>query len=88
MCGPFTDCSRIRRLLSMSVVLGVCVGGKAGPRLLAKDCNRNQVADANDIAQGMSADCNSNVIPDECELVFPGVTRAAVRDRLTSSPQT
>ncbi len=37
-------------------------------RIIAQDCNNNGVADADDIAGGTSDDCNSNNIPDECEL--------------------
>ncbi|MHC4695198.1 MAG: FG-GAP repeat protein [Planctomycetota bacterium] len=33
-----------------------------------EDCNCNLVADATDIAEGTSEDCNTNDIPDECEL--------------------
>ncbi len=35
-----------------------------------QDCNNNGAADAQDIADGTSLDCNANTIPDECE--FPG----------------
>jgi hypothetical protein len=31
------------------------------------DCNKNGVADREDIAAGTSLDCNGNTIPDECE---------------------
>lgn len=31
------------------------------------DCNGNGVADAIDLSNGVSADCNANAIPDECE---------------------
>ena len=31
------------------------------------DCNRNGVADATDVANGSSSDCNDNTVPDECE---------------------
>ena len=33
------------------------------------DCNGNGVADALDIANETSSDCNLNVVPDECEIV-------------------
>ncbi len=32
------------------------------------DCNGNGVMDVDDIANGTSADCDGNVVPDECEL--------------------
>jgi len=31
------------------------------------DCNGNGIADADDIVQGTSDDCNANEVPDECE---------------------
>ena len=31
------------------------------------DCNANEIADEDDIAQGTSLDCNANEVPDECE---------------------
>ncbi|MCB9849204.1 MAG: exo-alpha-sialidase [Phycisphaerales bacterium] len=33
------------------------------------DCNSNGVNDADDIAEGTSADCNGDMVPDDCELV-------------------
>jgi len=38
------------------------------PLPVPTDCNLNGVSDAVDIAQGNSADCNSNLIPDECDV--------------------
>ena len=35
--------------------------------LEALDCNLNGVEDLQDIAEGLSEDCNDNLIPDECE---------------------
>ena len=32
------------------------------------DCNRNGIADAQDLALGTSSDCNGNGYPDECEV--------------------
>lgn len=40
----------------------------AHPLLYAVDCNGNGTVDRQDIASGDSRDCNSNNIPDECEL--------------------
>ena len=37
------------------------------PNLDQADCNDNGVGDVCDIAEGVSFDCNSNAIPDECE---------------------
>ena len=34
------------------------------------DCNNNGIGDTQDIADGISADCNYNGIPDECEGLF------------------
>ncbi len=35
--------------------------------IIADDCNDNGVDDSDDIAAGTSADCNGNLVPDECE---------------------
>ncbi len=32
-----------------------------------RDCNRNGIPDAEDLASGTSADCNQNGLPDDCE---------------------
>lgn len=53
------------------------VGQVSGP-----DCNRNGVADAEDVASGTSQDLNGNGRPDECELravvwVFRGTAQGA-----------
>jgi len=42
-----------------------------GPRSVvptARDCNLNGIADMEEIAQGTSADCDGNLVPDECDL--------------------
>lgn len=39
-----------------------------GGLLRSSDCNENGINDAEDIAAGMSLDCNHNFIPDECDL--------------------
>ena len=36
------------------------------------DCNNNGTLDADDLAQGASADCSGNGVPDECEPDFDG----------------
>jgi hypothetical protein len=36
--------------------------------LLRPDCNENGIADALDMAYGLSMDCNHNFIPDECDI--------------------
>ncbi len=41
-------------------------------RVLARDCNGNGIADAQDLATGTSLDCNATGIPDECEAVEAG----------------
>ena len=38
------------------------------PTPAQEDCNRNRVADAEEIATGVSADVNADGVPDECEL--------------------
>lgn len=38
------------------------------PVLLAFDCNSNGTDDLEDLAGGASEDCNSNAVPDECEV--------------------
>jgi len=43
----------------------VCLGSRA---LLAFDCNRNGAEDTDDLAGGVSQDCNGNGVPDECEV--------------------
>ena len=40
--------------------------------LCAQDCNQNGAADAEDIAQGTSLDCDGDGVPDKCGLRFPG----------------
>ncbi|MCP4589740.1 MAG: hypothetical protein GY842_03260 [bacterium] len=37
------------------------------PRPYSPDCNTNGIADLQDIAAGQSADCDRNLIPDECD---------------------
>jgi len=37
-------------------------------RIGMRDCNANGVEDAQDVGGGTSADCNANLVPDECEL--------------------
>lgn len=39
-----------------------------GGLLRSSDCNENGINDAEDIAAGMSLDCNHNFIPDECDI--------------------
>ncbi|MBI4601822.1 MAG: VCBS repeat-containing protein [Planctomycetes bacterium] len=45
--------------------------GAAGLR--GADCNSNGSDDVRDIASGASRDCNSNAVPDECELSAEGI---------------
>jgi hypothetical protein len=49
-------------------VLGIVVFWTAGPLFGLADCNRNQASDLEDVASGISLDCNANDVPDECEL--------------------
>jgi|GEM_PF-3560102 len=37
------------------------------PSICVPDCNGNEVDDALDLSGGMSGDCNSNDVPDECD---------------------
>lgn len=53
----------------------VCVNGTcahvyefSGDPNGAVDCNNNSIADACDLALGLSADCDGNATPDECDL--------------------
>ncbi len=45
-------------------------------RVGAYDCNRNGVADPQDIALGTAQDCNANEIPDSCEIAAGAVPDA------------
>jgi hypothetical protein len=51
------------------VILCVLCGESLSSRLPAADCNLNNVEDTADIEAGVSEDCNSNGIPDACEVV-------------------
>ncbi len=53
----------INRILWQSIVgfLALC------PAAVGRDCNGNGVEDVDDIARGLSQDCNQNAVPDECE---------------------
>jgi hypothetical protein len=53
---------RVLWWLSGAISLGACL-------LSAEDCNRNHREDGLEIADGSSMDCNSNGVPDECEIV-------------------
>jgi len=61
-----------------------------GPVTNASDCNGNDVADSTDIVDGTSADCNANLIPDECEthrpMAVPIATGAADPVAVTGAP--
>jgi probable HAF family extracellular repeat protein len=50
--------------LAFEITAGHLTGLEPPP---AVDCNRNGVADGQDIAAGTSQDCNHNGVPDECE---------------------
>jgi len=53
----------MRELLLAGALVFLCV-----PAVFGVDCNGNQREDAGDIEAGVSADCNANDIPDECEV--------------------
>ena len=55
-----------RLLVRLLLVLCAVVG--FAPTALAVDCNRNAVEDREDIATSLSADCDQDQVPDECEL--------------------
>ncbi len=46
-------------------ILAICAAGTAG--MCKNDCNANGVADTFDIQDGLSADCDGNLVPDECQ---------------------
>jgi hypothetical protein len=72
-----------RALASFLVFLGVL------PHLLASDCNRNGTSDTADIASGTSEDCNSDQMPDECEIApleFATEGAALLPDKSPSIP--
>ena len=56
---------------------------------MGSDCNGNNVADLEDIAEGTSQDANENGMPDECETNSDGDQMVDARDvcPLTSCPQ-
>ncbi|MCH8146994.1 MAG: Ig-like domain-containing protein [Planctomycetes bacterium] len=64
--GPegFYGMSVLARALSGTPVI---IGGLA---TLPRDCNRNDIEDASELADGVSPDCNRNGIPDACDLQF------------------
>lgn len=45
-------------------------GGLVSVTASLGDCNGNDVADEEEILQGASQDCNTNLVPDECEADF------------------
>src|SRR5438093_7058484 len=51
-----------------------------GLPLPASDCNKNGIEDNVDIEQGQSLDCNSDGVPDECELVEKDCNRNGAPD--------
>lgn len=73
---PFTPLSPMRGLSPTGVwtlIVGDGVAGDVGTltaacveMVLVNDCNHNGVADASDIAAGVSADLNGDGVPDEC----------------------
>lgn len=41
-------------------------------RVVTGDCNANGVSDTQDLAAGVSLDCNTTGVPDECEVIWAG----------------
>ncbi len=60
--GAGAASAAVRVVWAAMLALG---SGTAGLR--AADCNGNGIADAEDIQTGASADCNGDLVPDECE---------------------
>lgn len=59
--------SRSCSISASTLALACCAAG-AVSRLLAGDCNRNGIADGDEIAAGQAVDCNRNGAPDECDV--------------------
>ncbi len=57
----------LRRCLRLAVGLTLALTARAA----AQDCNLNGVEDAVDVAQMLSADCDGDGVPDECQLAPP-----------------
>ena len=51
------------------------------------DCNFNGEADGDDLAAGVSSDCNSNAIPDECDGFPLGFSDLESPQALSGSPR-
>jgi len=74
------DRSRYRLI---GIVLAVATGGIRPAGTAGQDCNNNGVADATDIANGVSGDCDDNGVPDTCDVFavsFLPVEKYAVGD--------
>jgi len=57
-----------------------------GPVYVMPDCNENEIDDATDIANETSADCNTDGIPDECQLVYYDCNTNGVLDQCDVDP--
>ena len=58
--------------LMLGVLFALVAAGRPVPSSLhAADCNRNDLEDALEIADGLAEDCNSNGVPDECDISPP-----------------
>ena len=67
-CEHGGGCSEGFATLCLGEYMGdgtTCATVDCGSALI--DCNNNGIADADDIADGFSRDCNLNSVPDECE---------------------
>ncbi len=56
------------------------------PVIVMPDCNENEIDDATDIANETSVDCNSDGVPDECQLAFYDCNTNGVLDQCDVDP--
>jgi hypothetical protein len=68
-CGSVVPVNRSPSLSPKLALLSSFVGVLHLTPLNARDCNVNQIEDADDIAAATSEDCNLNGVPDECEFL-------------------
>lgn len=66
------DCNGVIDYVDL-LALDALDGGHPAAVACSGDCNGNETADALDITNFMSYDCNLNGVPDECELPFGDV---------------
>jgi len=57
------------------------------PVYVMPDCNENEIDDATDIAEETSVDCNTDGVPDECQLAFYDCNTNGVLDVCDVDPE-